>query len=356
MTGGSVMSFTDSALSQAHIACKLLLPVSDLLGDSNSIWVKPANDAYTNYAIMRSMKVVRKPEKNNQLQTFQDLGGYKILVGCKTSKDPMSSFQGNPINIINKIATASQGACQIHFSDLVQMLSNLQNVNYVQWVPLRLVLAPPESAIISHTYNHDGPAVAGAMEPIEYELNTSRIVVGPTLLNIWLHMAAVYDWEPTMFEALASVAARCSQLVNDYSPCSDSKVVPLLLRHTLTQVASIFQAANIPHTTYVPPAGATDATALPVETVPDIVFALSLIPFIPNYGHVAAALSRIQMEMYPSEFSSSDDESSPESGQKRSRLDTSEDTTADVHYVASEPRFKGGGQVYSQFHHDKRVS
>jgi hypothetical protein len=343
-TGGSVMSFSDAALSQAHIACKLLMPVSDLLLDSNSIWIKPGNDAYANHEIMRNTKVVRKPEKNNQLLSFQDLGGYQMLLGAKTSKDVISSFQGNPINIINKIATSANGYCQIHFSDLVKMLSNLQNVDYVQWAPLLLVLARADCALISLTYNHDGPAVAGAMKPVKYPLNTSRNIVEPTLLNIWRHMEAVYDWEPAMFEALASVASRCSHLVNDYSTGSDSKVVPLLILHTLAQVASIFQAANIPHTMYIPPASATSATALPVETVQDIVVALSLIPFVANYGHVAAALSRIQTELYPSTPTSSDLAKKSERGQKRSPHEISKDTTAKEPAVTSDKRLRGGSK------------
>ena len=128
------------------------------------------------------------------------------------------------------------------------------------------------------------------MKPVKYALNTSRIIVEPMLLNIWRHMEAVYDWEPAMYEALASMAARCSQLINDYSPGSDSKVVPLLIQHTLDQLASILQAANIPHTLYIPPASATTATVMPVETEHDIVSALSLIPFVANYDHVAAVL------------------------------------------------------------------
>ena len=342
--GGSVMSFSDTALSQAHIACKLLMPVSDLLLDSNSIWIKPGNDAYANHEIMRNTKVVRKPEKNNQLLSFQDLGGYQMLLGSKTSKDVISSFQGNPINIINKIATSANGYCQLHFSDLVKMLSNLQNVDYVQWAPLLLVLARADCALISLTYNHDGPAVAGAMKPVKYSLNTSRNIVEPTLLNIWRHMEAVYDWEPAMFEALASVAARCSHLVNDYSTGSDSKVVPLLISHTLAQVASIFQAANIPHTMYIPPASATSATALPVETVQDIVIALSLIPFVANHGHVAAALSRIQTELYPSTPTSSAHATKSERGQKRSRHESSKDTTATAPAVTSDKRLRGGSK------------
>ena len=78
--GGSAMFFSYTASSQAHIASKLVLPVSDLLRDMNSVWVQPANDACTNHALMRSMKVVRKSEKNNKLQTFQDLGGFQMLL------------------------------------------------------------------------------------------------------------------------------------------------------------------------------------------------------------------------------------------------------------------------------------
>jgi hypothetical protein len=125
------MYFSDTAVSQAHVASKLLIPVYDLLRDTNSVWVQLANDAYANHALMRNMKVVRKPEKNNQLQTFQDLGGFQMLLACKTSKDAMASFQGNPITMIHKIFTNARGFCQIHFSDLVMMLSKLQDVNYV---------------------------------------------------------------------------------------------------------------------------------------------------------------------------------------------------------------------------------
>ena len=124
-----------------------------------------------------------------------------------------------------------------------------------------------------------------------------------------------------MYEALASVAARCSQLVNDYSPGSDSKVVPLLIQHTLDQVASsILQAANIPHTMYIPPASATTATSMPVETEHEIVSASSLISFVTNYDHVAAVLVRIQVETYPSASTSSDHATKPKSYRRQKRF------------------------------------
>ena len=97
------------------------------------------------------------------------------------------------------------------------MLSNLQNVNYVQWAPLLCMLARTEA--------HDVSAIAGAVKSLKYALNTNRTIVEPTLCNIWRHMDAVYNWEPSMYEALASIAARFAQLMNDYSPGSDSKVV-----------------------------------------------------------------------------------------------------------------------------------
>jgi hypothetical protein len=324
------MFFSDAALSLSHVVSKLQMPVSDLLHDVNSVWSKPGNDAYANHEMMRSMKVVRKPDKNNQLQTFQDLGGFQILFACKTSKDALAAFQGNPIIIIHKISTSVFGCCQIHFSDLVWMLNNLQNVNYIQWIPLRCVFARAEADKLSRKYNHDGSAVAGAMPPVKYELNTNRTIVEPTLCNIFLHMDAVYNWEPPMYAALALVAARCAQIVSDYSPGSDSKVVPLLIQHTLDQVASIFQSANIPRTMYIPPASATSLTAMPVETVQDIVVALSLVPFIANHGHVAAALGRIQIESYPSSTSSSTGQSTRgERRQKRPRQEPSTPTNVD---------------------------
>ncbi len=64
------------------------------------------------------------------------------------------------------------------------------------------MLARDDCALISLTYNHAGPAVAGVLKPVKYSLNTSRNIVELTLLNIWRHMEAVYDWEPAMFEAL----------------------------------------------------------------------------------------------------------------------------------------------------------
>jgi hypothetical protein len=73
------------------------------------------------------------------------------------------------------------------------------------------VLARFEAGKISRTYNHDSSAIAVAMKPVKYALNTNRTIMKTTLLNIWRHIDAVYDWEPAMYEALASVAARCSQ-------------------------------------------------------------------------------------------------------------------------------------------------
>ncbi len=55
------------------------------------------------------------------------------------------------------------------------------------------------------------------MKPVKYVLNTNQTIIEPTLCNMWHHMEALYDWEPAMHEALTLVAARCAQLVNDYS-------------------------------------------------------------------------------------------------------------------------------------------
>ena len=83
------------------------------------------------------------------------------------------------------------------------MLSNLQDVDDVQWIPLLSMLARPEADKISRTFNHDGSVIAGSMKSVKYALTTNRTNVEPTLLNIWRHMKAVYNWEPTMYEALA---------------------------------------------------------------------------------------------------------------------------------------------------------
>ena len=65
------------------------------------------------------------------------------------------------------------------------------------------------------------------------------------------HLESFYIWEPSVYEALAVVAARCAQSVNDYSPDSDVKVVSTLIKR-------IQGAAIIPHRTmYIPPAGTT---------------------------------------------------------------------------------------------------
>jgi hypothetical protein len=151
-------------------------------------------------------------------------------------------------------------------------------------------------------------------------------------------MEAVYD-EPEMYDALALVSARCSQLVDDYSPGSDSKVVPLLIQHTLDQVASVFQAANIPHMKYIPPASATSATEMPVETVQDIIAALSLLPFIANHGQIAAALGRIQMDNYPA---STPTKAKPEKGQKRPHQEIGKDAGAKGSTLSSDKRIHGG--------------
>ncbi len=207
------------------------------------------------------------------------------------------------------------------------------------------MLARIEADKISHTYNHDGSAIAGAMQPVKYALNTNQSIVEPTLCNIWCHMEAVYNWEPPMYEALASVAARCAQLVNDYSPGSYSIVVPLLIQHTLDPVALIFQAANIPHTMYIPPAAATSATAMPVETVEDIVSALSSIPFVANHCQVAAALGRFQLDNYSASTSPSTGQSTNnERRKKRLRHESSKYATAKDSTVAVDKRLQGGSK------------
>ena len=66
------------------------------------------------------------------------------------------------------------------------------------------------------------------------------------------HLESFYIWEPSVYEALAVVAARCAQSVNDYSPDSDVKVVPILIKRI--QGAAIIHPI---HTMYIPPAGTT---------------------------------------------------------------------------------------------------
>ena len=106
-------------------------------------------------------------------------------------------------------------------------------------------------------------------------------------------MEAAYGWDPAMYAALKSVALRLAQLVDNYAAGSDTEVVPLLIEYTLDQVSSIFLSANIEDTRYVPPAGASHFTTMPVESLEDIIAALNLVPYIAPCGHMASKLMRI---------------------------------------------------------------
>ncbi len=72
-----------------------------------------------------------------------------MLLAAKTSHDAMAAFQGNPINIINKLARSRdqelRGCCQAHFTDLIKLLGFLQDINYLTWFPVILALVEPEA-------------------------------------------------------------------------------------------------------------------------------------------------------------------------------------------------------------------
>ena len=131
------------------------------------------------------------------------------------------------------------------------------------------------------------------LAPIAYMSHLSKMCVVPTLCNMWRHMEAVYGWDPAMYSALKSISLRLAQLVDNYASGSDTEVVPLLIEYTLDQVSSIFLSANIEDTRYVPPAGASHFTTMPVESLDDIVAALNLVPYIAPCGHMASKLMRI---------------------------------------------------------------
>ena len=74
------------------------------------------------------------------------------------------------------------------------------------------------------------------------------------------HLESFYIWEPPVYEALAVVAARCAQLVNDYSPDSDVKVVPILIKRIQGR-----QSFLITRCTYHPLGLLPSSTAMPIE-------------------------------------------------------------------------------------------
>lgn len=293
--GQMAVFFTEPALAQPQVAMKIEMPVSRLAEDSNSVWLKPVNDVLAIYRSIRDLKLVKRPEKNASVHSFQDYSGFQMLLAAKTSRDAMSAFQGNPINIINKLARSRdhelQGYCQAHFTDLLKLLGNLQDVNYSTWFPLILALAEPDADRVFRKFNH--ASAIHTLTPIAYMPHLSKMCVVPTLCNMWRHMEAVYGWDPAMYSALKSISLRLAQLVDNYASGSDTEVVPLLIEYTLDQVSSIFLSANIEDTRYVPPAGASHFTTMPVESLDDIVAALNLVPYIAPCGHMASKLMRI---------------------------------------------------------------
>ncbi len=92
--------------------------------------------------------MIKRPEKYSSLHTFEDYGGFQMLVAAKISHNTMSVFQGNPTNIINKFARSRdhevRGYCQAHFTDLIQLHGCLQDDNYLTWFPVILALVESE--------------------------------------------------------------------------------------------------------------------------------------------------------------------------------------------------------------------
>ncbi len=90
--GQMAVFFTDTALAQPQVAKKIVMPESRLAEDSNLLWSKPGNDVLANFKCMRDLKVVKRPERNSSLHTFQDYGVFQMLLAAKTSRDAMSAF------------------------------------------------------------------------------------------------------------------------------------------------------------------------------------------------------------------------------------------------------------------------
>jgi hypothetical protein len=124
---------------------------------------------------------------------------------------------------------------------------------------------------------------------------------------------------------------RLAQLVDNYASGSDTEVVPLLIEYTLDQVSSTFLSANIEDTRYVPPAGASHFTTMPVESMDDIIAALNLVPYIAPCGHTASKLMRIMSNHSSPTIVGSVDPLVEGGPTKRSRQ--------------GEGRFHGGGSV-----------
>ena len=79
------------------------------------------------------------------------------------------------------------------------------------------------------------------------------------------HLDSFYIWETSVYEVLVVVAARCVQLVNDYSPDSDVKVVPILIKRIQGRRSFLISRCTY-HPLGLPPS----STAMSIETVSEI--------------------------------------------------------------------------------------